>query len=86
MEIYTNTMTASTPSFGMPVVVATSPRSAAPCLQQVKSVATPWAHVAGIAVMDAVMDAVDAVRGIELDAIRVKGAFPGPTAWRPPIV
>ena len=47
-----------------------------------KSVATPWAHVAGIAVMDA----VDAVRGIELDAIRVKGAFPGPTAWRPPIV
>ena len=24
--------------------------------------------------------------GIELDAIRVKGAFPGPTAWRPPIV
>jgi predicted protein tyrosine phosphatase len=82
MEIYTNTMTASTPSFGMPVAVATSPRSAAPCLQQVKSVATPWAHVAGIAVMDAVA----AVRGIELDAIRVKGAFPGPTAWRPPIV
>jgi hypothetical protein len=82
MEIYTNTMTASTPSFGMPVAVATSPRAVAPCLPQVKSVATPWAHVAGIAVMDA----VDAVRGIELDAIRVKGAFPGPTAWRPPIV
>lgn len=82
MEIYTDTMTASTPSFGMPVRVATLPRAAAPCLLQVTSVATPWAHVTGTAVMDA----VDAVRGIELDAIRVKGAFPGPTAWRPPIV
>ena len=33
MEIYTNTMTASTPSFGMPVVAA-SPRVAALCAQQ----------------------------------------------------
>jgi hypothetical protein len=81
MEIYTDTMTASTPSFGMPVV-ATLPRVAAPCLQQLESVTTSWGHVAGIAVMDA----VDAVRGFELDAVRVKGAFPGPTAWRPPIV
>jgi hypothetical protein len=81
MEIYTDTMTASTPSFGMPVVAA-SPRVAAPCAQQVEYVATPWGHVAGTAVM---CD-VDAVRGIDLDAVRVKGAFPGPTAWRPPIV
>jgi hypothetical protein len=81
MEIYTDTMTASTPSFGMPVVAA-SPRVAAVCAQQLETVVTPWPHVAGIAVMDA----VDAVRGIDLDAVRVKGAFPGPTAWRPPIV
>jgi hypothetical protein len=81
MEIYTDTMTASTPSFGMPVVAA-SPRVAAPCAQQVEYVATPWGHVAGIADMGA----VDVVRGIDLDAVRVKGAFPGPTAWRPPIV
>ncbi len=80
MEIYTDTMTASTPSFGMPVVAA-SPRVAAVCAQQLETV-TPWPLVGGTAVMDA----VDAVRGIELDAIRVKGAFPGPTAWRPPIV
>ncbi len=81
MEIYTNTMTASMPSFGMPVVAA-SPRVAASCVQQLETAVTSWAHVAGTAVMGA----VDAVRGIELDAIRVKGAFPGPTAWRPPIV
>jgi hypothetical protein len=81
MEIYTNTMTASTPSFGMPVVAA-SPRVAAPCAQQLETAVTAWAHVAGTAVMGA----VDAARGIELDAVRVKGAFPGPTAWRPPIV
>lgn len=81
MEIYTDTMTAPTPSFGMPVVAA-SPRVAAVCAQQLETVVTPWSHVAGIAVMDA----VDAVRGIDLDAVRVKGAFPGPTAWRPPIV
>ncbi len=80
MEIYTDTMTASTPSFGMPVVAA-SPRVAAFCAQQLETVMA-WAHVAGIAVVDA----VDVVRGIELDAIRVKGDFPGPTAWRPPIV
>lgn len=80
MEIYTDTMTASTPSFGMPVVAA-SPRVAASCAQQLETV-TAWAPVAGMTVMGA----VDAVRGIELDAVRVKGAFPGPTAWRPPIV
>jgi hypothetical protein len=78
MELYTNTVTASTPSFGMPVVAASL--RAASCAPQ-------WGHVAGTAVMGAVvMGAVDAVRGIDLDAIRVKGAFPGPTAWRPPIV
>jgi hypothetical protein len=81
MEIYTDTMTASTPSFGMPVVAA-SPRVAPVCAQQLETVVTPWPHAAGIAVMDV----VDAVRGIDLDAVRVKGAFPGPTAWRPPIV
>jgi hypothetical protein len=85
MEIYTDTMTASTPSFGMPVVAA-SPRVAAVCAQQLET-ATPWAHVAGIAVKGAVDAAVMGdVRGIELDAVRVKGDFPGPTAWRPPIV
>ena len=81
MEIYTDTMTASTPSFGMPVV-AGSPRTAAVCAQQLESVVTPWSHVTGTAVMGA----VDAARGIDLDAVRVKGALPGPTAWRPPIV
>ena len=73
MELYTNTVTASTPSFGMPIVAA-SPRVAV-CAQQ-------WGHVAGMSVVDV----VDAARGIALDARRVKGAFPGPTAWRPPIV
>jgi hypothetical protein len=81
MEIYTNTMTASTPSFGMPVVAA-SPRVAPSCAQLRGTGAPTWGHVAGTAVKDV----VDAVRGIELDATRVKGAFPGPTAWRPPIV
>jgi hypothetical protein len=81
MEIYTDTMTASTPSFGMPVAAA-SPRLAPSCAPQLGTVAPTWGHVAGMTVTGA----VDAVRGIELDAIRVKGAFPGPTAWRPPIV
>ena len=80
MEIYTDTMTASTPSFGMPV--AASPRLVPSCAQRQGTVAPAWGHVAGMTVMGA----VDAVRGIDLDAIRVKGAFPGPTAWRPPIV
>lgn len=80
MEIYTDTMTASTPSLGMPVVAA-FPRGAAVCPQQLETAVTAWSHTG-----TAVVDAVDAARGIDLDAIRVKGAFPGPTAWRPPIV
>jgi hypothetical protein len=81
MELYTNTVTASTPSFGMPVVAA-SPRVAPSCAQLRGTGAPIWGHVAGMAVVDV----VDAARGIDLDARRVKGAFPGPTAWRPPIV
>lgn len=78
MDINTNTMTASQPSFGMPVYGAAS--TVAACFGDLATARVR--QLDGIAV-EAGVAHVTTAAGVRA-AEAVKGDFPGNPAWRPP--